>query len=243
MLRKIVRRIVGLAISASVALMIVVVLRAFVFQLYLVEQASMRNTVQPGAILAVDKLTMNFSPLRRGDIVVFVPPLPADEQTPSPPASSPIMAFLSGRTEYVPFIKRVIGMPGDKVEITAAGDVVLNGKILNEPYVFSENPLSPDGTPLGGDRTPLGNNDGKNSWVVPAGEVFVMGDHRDVSEDSRYFGPIKISEIIGRAYLKVDPPLQIFAPPPWDQTSATDYGEYIAPIPTLEPVPLVTAAP
>ena len=88
-------------------------------------------------------------------------------------------------------IKRVIGLPGDTVS-AQDGRLYLNGKALSEPYLA-------DGT-----RTVM-----DQSVTVPAGHVFVMGDNRTQSRDSRFFGPIKISSIIGKAFVRVWPPNRI----------------------------------
>lgn len=89
-----------------------------------------------------------------------------------------------------PLVKRVIGVAGDTVQLVG-GRVVVNGKPLVEPYVYGS-----DGTLPYGDQF---------SWTIPAGYIFVMGDHRDVSRDSREFGPIPVSSVIGRAWLRFYP--------------------------------------
>ena len=98
----------------------------------------------------------------------------------------PPAGFQEGPQE-VPFINRVIGVAGDTVELKN-GAVWVNGVKLSEPYVF------------GGQETdPIG---AQSSWIVPDGTLFVMGDHRQASEDSRVFGPIAKSTVIGRAWLR-----------------------------------------
>jgi signal peptidase I len=94
----------------------------------------------------------------------------------------------TGRPE--PLIKRVIGVGGDLVELRD-GNVVVNGQALDEPYTFAGEPT----TQLSA----------ASSWTVPDGWLFVMGDHRAVSVDSRVFGPIPISTVIGRAWLRLLP--------------------------------------
>jgi signal peptidase I len=102
----------------------------------------------------------------------------------------------TGRPE--PLIKRVIGVGGDRVEVRD-GIVLVNGEALDEPYTFEGEPT---------DAT------GSAAWVVPAGWLFVLGDHRAVSVDSRVFGPVPISSVIGRAWLRLLPfdKLQILSP-------------------------------
>jgi len=92
--------------------------------------------------------------------------------------------------QRAPLIKRVIAIEGSVVEI-ADGRVWVNGFALDEPYTFGDEPTRPTA-----ERT---------RWVVPPGYLFVLGDHRAVSVDSRAFGPIEISSVIGRAWLRFLP--------------------------------------
>ena len=152
-------------------------IQTFVAQPYKVQQTSMETTLLPEQYVLVDKLTPRFSPYERGDIVVFDPP--------------PNWVSANG----VPFIKRVIGLPGDQVELRD-GKVYVNGVALDEPYIFKDNGVPVTTEPSSG---------GPSQWLVPQGELFVMGDHRDNSEDSRTFGPIETSSVIGRAWLRYWP--------------------------------------
>ena len=100
----------------------------------------------------------------------------------------------AGENGY-PFIKRVIGLPGDTVALQD-GKVLVNGTILDEPYAYrDENGVTEPTEPL----TEV------SSWTVPPGDVFVMGDHRQASEDGRAFGPIPVSSVIGRVLLRYWP--------------------------------------
>ncbi len=152
-------------------------IQTFVAQPYKVQQVSMENTLQPDQYVLVDKLTPRWSPYVRGDIVVFDPP----------PEWSP--------ANGVPFIKRVIGLPGDHVQLRD-GKVYVNGLPLSEPYVYSDQGVPNRTDPQAGNQT---------EWFVPPGELFVLGDHREDSEDSRTFGLIEISKVIGRAWLRYWP--------------------------------------
>jgi signal peptidase I len=158
-------------------LIIFLVIQTFIAQPYRVEQQSMERTLEPDQYVLVDKLTPRFDTYKHGDIVVFNPP--ADWVQP----------------DGTPFIKRVIGIGGDTVEIKDDGFVYINGIHLNEPYVFAENG-EPQPTVVSGD-TPR--------WEIPDGELFVMGDHRAKSSDSRTFGPIQNGDVIGRAWLRYWP--------------------------------------
>lgn len=152
-------------------------IQTFVAQPYKVQQGSMETTLLPDQYVLVDKLTPRWAPYSRGDIVVFEPP----------------ETWSSGGG--VPFIKRIIGLPGDNVELRD-GFVYVNGVKLVEPYLFKEDGVAQSTDPQVG---------GQSKWVVPTGELFVMGDHRQNSADSRSFGPIEISKVIGRAWLRYWP--------------------------------------
>jgi len=153
-------------------------IQTFVAQPYKVQQSSMETTLLPEQYVLVDKLTPRWAPYQRGDIVVFDPP----------------ETWRSG-TSNVPFIKRIIGLPGDTVELRD-GLVYVNGIELNEPYVYLENGVPQPTDPQAG---------GATEWVVPEGQLLVMGDHRENSADSRTFGPIEVRQVIGRAWLRYWP--------------------------------------
>ena len=159
-------------------LIIFLVIQTFVAQPYKVQQMSMEHTLEPDQYVLVDKLTPRFDTYKRGDIVVFSPP--------------PDWA----REDDTPFIKRVIGLGGETVEIRDGG-VYVNGTKLDESYIFAAakgDPPQP--TTASGDQS---------SWVIPTGELFLMGDHRLNSADSRMFGPVETGQIIGRAWLRYWP--------------------------------------
>jgi len=154
-------------------LVIFFVVQTFVAQPYRVEQQSMERTLIPDQYVLVDKLSPRWDDYSRGDIVVFEPPETWVED--------------GSRT---PFIKRVIGLPGETVEVRD-GAVWVDGIRLDEPYVF--------------DGQPTTARDEPERWVVPAGELFVLGDHRAQSADSRTFGPISRDTVIGRAIVRYWP--------------------------------------
>ena len=158
-------------------LVIFFVIQNFIAQPYQVQQMSMEQTLEPGQYVLVDKLTPRWDAYNRGDIIVFNPP-PSWTKDPTP------------------FIKRVIGEPGDTVEVRDDGLVYVNGVALDEPYTFKN---------AEGVNEPTEAPPDQKSWVVPEGDLFLLGDHRQRSADSRVFGPVPISSVIGRAFLKYWP--------------------------------------
>jgi len=154
-----------------------VVLALFIFfvvqvviQNYQVLGPSMEPNLHQGQYLLVNKVEYKLHPPARGDIIVFHPP---DDPN------------------GIPLIKRVIGLPGEKVEILDR-QVFVNGVPLNEPYIQYPASRSYAAT------------------VVPADSLFVMGDNRDNSSDSRAWGPLPIhGGIVGRAVLRYWPPERV----------------------------------
>jgi signal peptidase I len=163
--------------TVVLTVLIFVGIQTFVAQPYKVQQGSMETTLMPDQYVLVDKLSPRWDRYGRGDIVVFEPP-----------------KSYAG-TQNVPFIKRIVGIAGDTVELRD-GLVYVNGTKVIEPYIFAE-----AGVPQTTDPAP----GGESTWVVPLGELFVMGDHRQDSADSRTFGPIEVSQVIGRAWLRYWP--------------------------------------
>jgi signal peptidase I len=151
-------------------------IQTFVAQPYRIEGGSMETTLLPDQYVLIDKLTPRWAPYARGDIVVLDPP----EQAAGGGA---------------PFIKRVIGVAGDRVELRD-GIVYVNGVALDEAYIYAVDGVRQTTKPAFGEAT---------EWLVPAGEVFVMGDHRSASSDSRSFGPVETGHVLGRAWLRYWP--------------------------------------
>lgn len=175
-------RLRDIAISLLGAVVIVTLISRFVLTPFRVDQSSMAPTLESGEYLIVDRLTPLFTELSRGDIVVFTPP----ENW--------------GMGDATPYVKRVIGLPGDTIFIDNGG-VVRNGELLDEPY------LAP-GTSTAARWDIL-------RFTVPEGQIFVMGDHRLVSDDSRGRGTIPMSAVIGRVairYLPLDRATLITSP-------------------------------
>ena len=197
------RELLTIVVAAAVLTLLV---KAFVVQVYRIPSASMENTLQVGDRVLVNKVVYHFRGIGRGDIVVFSG---QDSWGPdaSPPPGNPVVRVfddvLSGlglHSDQTYYIKRVIGLPGDHVACCTDGKVTVNGVPLNEgSYLFPGNPPS--------------TTDFKE--IVPAGHLWVMGDHRSDSDDSRYHpgdpggGAIPENQVVGRAFLIIWPPSQI----------------------------------
>jgi signal peptidase I len=150
-------------------------LRAFVGQMFIIPSQSMENTLLVGDRVVVEKLTK----FHRGDVVVFSDPGGWLEEDPADPGPwDKALEFIGLPTKSTPghLIKRVIGMPGDKVVCcTAKGRITVNGYPLNETSYLYTDP----------DDDQINPSDVKFEVVVPKDRIFVMGDHRDLSADSR----------------------------------------------------------
>jgi signal peptidase I len=175
---------VGLLVA--VALLVVWPVRTFVAQAYYIPSASMTPQLEVNDRVVVSKLAYDLHDPRRGDIVVFdAPPgLPAPPDHASAPIRFIRRLFQPSTQEY---IKRVVALPGERVE-GRQGRILVDGKRLVEPYL-------PPGTSTATFA----------ATVVPAGRLWVMGDNRSNSEDSRVFGPIRRSTVVGRAVVRVWP--------------------------------------
>lgn len=209
--RPVSRKPLGCLIEIAETLILTIVIfwliQTFVAQPYRVEQESMRITLEPNQYVLVDKLSPHFDSYSRGDIVVFNPVL-RDE------CSADV---IGGLTDVTPYIKRVIGEPGDRVELID-GVVAVNGVTLDEQYIQGEQTV-----PLSGETL----------WQVPPDRLFVMGDNRPNSTDSRsdQIGMICTRDVIGRAWLRYWPldTLGILQTPTYDGVPAA------SPLPTASP--------
>jgi signal peptidase I len=159
-----------------VAVAVALVIRGLVLQPFYIPSGSMIPALEVGDRVLVNKLSYRFGDVDRGDIVVFD----------RPPDSGP--------SEIKDLIKRVVGLPGDSLVI-ADGRVEINGEPLDEGYL-------PDGSTTG--QGPVSCT-AEAPCEIPEGHVWVMGDNRGNSQDSRWFGPIPEDTIVGRAFLLMWP--------------------------------------
>jgi signal peptidase I len=183
-----------LPVLIVIAFVIALLLKTFVLQAFYIPSASMETTLRIGDRVLVEKLSYRFGDPGRGDVVVFEKDLggalPVEEDTSVVQrigdAFRGLFGFPTGTQQD--FIKRVIAIGGDSVE-GRDGGVFVNGEQVDEPY------LDP-----GVETSSFGPVD------VPEGTIFVMGDNRNNSDDSRNFGPVPVDTVVGRGFLLIWPP-------------------------------------
>lgn len=164
-----------------VAFIFTVVINMFIFQTYRVEGHSMDPTLSNQELLFVSKIVHTFSAEPDyNDIVIIDSQLGKSETLQNQILDIGLIAMFTGDTNKSIYVKRVIGKPGDSIEIKD-GYVYRNHKKIKEPYI----------------KEPM-NALIKDQWVVPPNHIFVMGDNRNNSKDSREIGPIPIDHILGK---------------------------------------------
>lgn len=197
-----------------VTLVLLIAIRFFIAEARFIPSSSMEPTLQIGDRLLVEKISGHLrKPIRRGEIIVFYPP--PSEMNGQDLSNDPLTVL--GRLTGLPFlpyepafIKRVIGLPGDKIRVQKNVGVFINDQLLDESPYVKEKPHY-DLNMLGD----IGNRDyhgvdlrpykdpkiSNNQIVVPEGCLFVMGDNRNNSEDSHMWGFLDQKRVIGRACL------------------------------------------
>ena len=185
-----------LPVLIVVAFAIALLIKSFALQAFYIPSGSMEPTLEVGDRVLVEKVGYRFGEPHHGDVVVFEKDLAevvgSEEDTDEPfwtditNAFKSLFGFPTGGSQD--FIKRVIGVEGDKVE-GKDGRVWVNDEPIDEPYLAS-------GTTTG-DFEP---------FTVGDNEIFVMGDNRSNSDDSRNFGPVPVDSVVGRAFVLIWPP-------------------------------------
>jgi signal peptidase I len=191
-----------LAVIVVAALVLTILLKSFVVQVFSIPSGSMENTLLPGDRILVSKIVYRFRPIERGDIVVFSGAGSWDPPTAAP--GNPLVRIWDDATSLVgiagpgtDYVKRVIGVPGDHVICcNTAGQITVNGVPLSESsYIY------PGDSP----------STVRFNVTVPAGRLWVMGDNRSDSDDSRFRsnapgdGTIPESAVVGRAFTIIWP--------------------------------------
>ena len=181
--------------TAVFVVVMVIIIKFFLGEIRWIPSGSMHPTLIEKDRIVVERLSRFYREPQRGDVLVFYPPMTQLESTPLK-----VFKRLTGFfCNDIAFIKRVVGMPGDKVEIKKSKDdgaftVYINDKPLDEPYIQSKYDYN-DCT-LAMHCGPM---------IVPEGNYFMMGDNRGNSQDSRYWGFLPKERIIGRAITIVWP--------------------------------------
>jgi signal peptidase I len=168
------RALAEAAITVLAAVLLVSLVRTFVFQTFWIPSPSMVPTLGVYDRILVQKAFFGWHDVREGDIVVFSHP-PLDH---------------CGGPQESDLVKRVIALPGQTI-YSSGNRIYVNGKLLAEPYLPHDDPLG----------TPIPDASSQHPYRVPAGEFYMLGDNRAISCDSRYWGPIKGSSIIGKVVL------------------------------------------
>jgi signal peptidase I len=210
--------LIELVAIVAVALGLALLIQAFIVKPFRIPSPSMVPTLEIGERVLVNRLDGRFGTPERGDITVFKPPAGADEE------SSPECGVTDGQ-EYLPgkvykssdengekmpcpkpaagksrenYIKRVIGLPGERLKIIR-GHAYINGKKLDEPYVNSEDSCDDDAYFSETCTFSI-------EITIPPGHYFMMGDNRNNSTDSRFWGPVPEQNIVGEAFATYWPP-------------------------------------
>jgi signal peptidase I len=179
-------------VLVALAVLLAVVFKTFLVAAFYIPSGSMESTLNISDRVLVEKVSYRFGDIEHGDVVVFVHEEPGLE--PVGP-SNPIAGFFSSLGQAIgvvppsdrDFIKRVVGLPGDTINCQG-GKLVRNGEQVDEPY------LDPETETQSCTRTTVG-----------PGELYVMGDNRSNSQDSRAFGPIQEDDVVGRAFVRIWP--------------------------------------
>jgi signal peptidase I len=198
-----------MVVLAAIVLMLLI--KAFVVQVYRIPSSSMEDTLLTGDRVLVNKLVYHVRGIARGDIVVFSgsgswgtttgAPDPSPPGNPLLRAGYDVLADVGVYSTQTYYIKRVIGLPGDHVVCCVNGKVTVNGVPLNETsYLFPG--AAPSIQPF--------------NVIVPPGRLWVMGDNRAISDDSRghmsgfpAMGTVPENKVAGRAFMVIWPPSQI----------------------------------
>lgn len=166
--------------SFGIAFLIALVVGIFVFQPYRVDGHSMDPTLHDGERVYVSKLSHTFDYMPAyGDIVIIDSRVERKRTFMDEIKDHPFFAWFESGNDHTYYVKRVIGKPGDFIEIKG-GKLYRNGKALDEPY--TKEPMT---------------DVGDQPWTVPKESIFVMGDNRNNSEDSRAIGYIPLDHVMG----------------------------------------------
>ncbi len=189
-------------------LFFLIVIKSFIGELRLIPSESMLPGLQVNDRLVIERVTRWNRPYQRGDILVFYPPM---SQLKKDPVSlflrwTGFSGLLYKKDDYidVAYIKRLIGLPGDTVEVIPGEGVWVNGKKLDEPYINE----------IAATCTLVKPEPYCGPVKIPAGQYYMMGDNRNQSLDSRYWGFARDERMIGRAVFRIWPLNRVGSLPP-----------------------------
>jgi len=177
--------VVEVIATVALALVLAESVQAAVVKPFVIPSESMEPTLLPGQRVLVNRLAYDFgSTPARGDIVVFHPPSSLVCKANVPLAEPCPLSLRTHASDY--FVKRVMGLPGDRLSIRNGHPVINGREITKEPYVTQCLGSSSCNMP--------------HAIVIPRGEYYMLGDNRGDSDDSRYWGPVPLSWIIGEVF-------------------------------------------
>lgn len=194
---KISREIISWLLAVLLPVIIVFALNVKVFAIPVIDQSSMHNTLFEGDVVYINRFADEMKDLKREDIVLFL----TNGREKQGLLDEIGIKFTDIADKFRKkedkinerYVKRIIGMPGDEIDITPEGKVFINGELENEAYVVGLTPPRDMAYPV----------------KVPEGQLFVMGDNREVSLDSRNFGCISIKSLEGKAVFILWPPSKV----------------------------------
>jgi len=189
--------LIELVSIVAVALGLALGIQAFLVKPFRIPSESMVPTLEVGQRVLVDRVTPRFGDPRRGDVMVFKPPRGADDNACAVrhPERSPCPKGTDDRSD-MNFIKRVVAVGGDRLAIKE-GRVYIDGKLQREEAEF----IRPD--------SGCATCNLPREITIPKGHVFMMGDNRGESADSREWGPVPVDWLIGEAFITYWPPNRI----------------------------------
>jgi signal peptidase I len=163
----------------AAAVIIMFIIRSFIIEPFYIPSGSMLNTLQPGDRVFVNKFSYG----------IHLPFMPRAVVSTGKPARGDIVVFPFPQNPKVDYIKRVVGLPGDVLEVRDK-QFYRNGEAVNESYVIHSDP-----------RTLSDRRDFMPPVTVPEGKIFVMGDNRDASLDSRFWAFVDLDTVYGKAFI------------------------------------------
>lgn len=169
--KRIVKEFINYLAVIIIAVVFALTIRVFIFEPYMVPTPSMEPVLLAQDRVIVNKLTFRFRSPQRGELVVFKSPSDAGKD----------------------LVKRAIGLPGEEIQLTADGEIYINGHLLNEDYLVYDQDLGYL----------------EQTMLLSSEQYFVLGDNRGNSLDSRFFGPIEENEIFGNLVFVYWPPQRI----------------------------------